>query len=176
MAHLLVVALQPALRRNMAEEGGKAGNCVWNLDARSLRGHSTQVHDDDAPRRDRNRHVELRGGVRRRRRQDPYGNAPLAWQSIHLRSLQRPGATGLDAIVDGISVVEMDEKVTSVGYGGTPNEKGVVQLDACIMDGPHHEVGCVMALEGFVPAIPIARAVLDKSRHCIFAGEGGTGS
>lgn len=62
MAHLLVVALQPALRRNMAEEGGKA---CGNLDARSLRGHST---DDDAPRRDRNRHVELRGGVRRRRR------------------------------------------------------------------------------------------------------------
>lgn len=67
----------------------------------------------------------------------------------------------------------MDEEVDTVGYGGMPNEKGVVQLDACIMDGPNHEVGCVMAMEGIVPAIPVARAVLEHSRHCIFAGDGG---
>lgn len=33
----------------------------------------------------------------------------------------------------------MDEEVESVGYGGMPNERGVVQLDACIMSGPVHE-------------------------------------
>jgi len=45
------------------------------------------------------------------------------------------GASLLDALEKGVNVVEDDPKVTSVGYGGLPNEDGVVQLDAAICDG-----------------------------------------
>src|SRR5207302_4608622 len=36
----------------------------------------------------------------------------------------------LDALEMGVNVVEDNPKVQSVGYGGLPNEEGVVQLDA----------------------------------------------
>jgi len=41
----------------------------------------------------------------------------------------------LDAIVRGIESVELDPKVSSVGYGGLPNADGVLQLDAALMLG-----------------------------------------
>ena len=45
------------------------------------------------------------------------------------------GGTGLDAVERGANVIEVDPEDTSVGYGGLPNENGVIQLDASIMDG-----------------------------------------
>ena len=44
----------------------------------------------------------------------------------------------LDAIEKGIGVTESDASNSSVGLGGIPNSAGVVQLDACIMDGMGH--------------------------------------
>ena len=43
------------------------------------------------------------------------------------------GGSLLDAVEKGINVAELDPEVTSVGYGGLPNEDGVVELDAAIM-------------------------------------------
>lgn len=79
--------------------------------------------------------------------------------------------TALDAVERGIRSVELDESVTSVGYGGLPNAAGDLQLDAALMtsDG---RVGSVMALEGFPAAIPIARLVLERSPHTALAGQG----
>ncbi len=42
----------------------------------------------------------------------------------------------LDVIEQSIWVVEDDPDVASVGYGGLPNQKGIVELDAVIIDGP----------------------------------------
>src|ERR1035437_7900429 len=36
----------------------------------------------------------------------------------------------LDAVIAGVNIVELDPRDTSVGYGGLPNEEGVVELDA----------------------------------------------
>ncbi|MBN2356712.1 isoaspartyl peptidase/L-asparaginase, partial [candidate division KSB1 bacterium] len=44
----------------------------------------------------------------------------------------------LDAVEKGANVVELDPEDGSVGYGGYPNEDGVVELDACVMAGPGH--------------------------------------
>ena len=44
----------------------------------------------------------------------------------------------LDAVEKGINVPENDPTVTSVGYGGLPNEEGVVELYAEIIDGTRH--------------------------------------
>src|SRR4051812_38929751 len=53
----------------------------------------------------------------------------------------RKGADPLDAIVNGVSVVELDPNDQSVGLGGLPNEEGVVQLDASVMHGPTRRAG-----------------------------------
>ena len=51
------------------------------------------------------------------------------------------GGSLLDAVEKGINTAELDPEVTSVGYGGLPNEDGVVELDAAIMDGAATPLG-----------------------------------
>jgi N4-(beta-N-acetylglucosaminyl)-L-asparaginase len=82
------------------------------------------------------------------------------------------GASLLDALERGINVPENDPKVTSVGYGGLPNEEGVVELDAAIMDGTRHRAGSVCSLHSIKNPISVARQVLEKTRHTTLAGEG----
>ena len=53
----------------------------------------------------------------------------------------------LDALIAGVNIVEADPDDMSVGYGGLPNEDGVVQLDASVMHGPSCRAGAVAALE-----------------------------
>lgn len=85
------------------------------------------------------------------------------WQSSH--SL-------LDSIEQGIRLTEADPEVDSVGLGGLPNSAGVVQLDACIMDGATQKAGSVAGLEGFVHPISIARRVMEKTQHVMLVGDG----
>ena len=58
------------------------------------------------------------------------------------------GGSALDAVELAANVIEVDPEDTSVGYGGLPNENGVVQLDASIMDGRTYNAGAVASLEG----------------------------
>lgn len=78
----------------------------------------------------------------------------------------------LDALERGVNVVEDDPKVHSVGYNGLPNEDGVVQLDASIMDGRTHATGAVGALERIKNPISVARKVMEKTRHVLLVGAG----
>jgi len=82
------------------------------------------------------------------------------------------GGSLLDAVEKGINVPENDPSVTSVGYGGLPNEEGVVELDAAIMDGTRHRAGAVCALRSIKNPISVARRVLERTRHTTLAGEG----
>ena len=54
--------------------------------------------------------------------------------------LLKDGAIGLDALVAGISLVEREVMVRSVGYGGWPNMLGQMEFDAGVMDGTTREV------------------------------------
>ena len=87
-----------------------------------------------------------------------------------LKVLSRGGSL-LDAVEQGISVTEASGN-GSVGLSGGPNAAGVVQLDACIMDGPNHKAGSVAALEGIRHPISAARRVMEKTRHVMLVGEG----
>jgi N4-(beta-N-acetylglucosaminyl)-L-asparaginase len=78
----------------------------------------------------------------------------------------------LDALEAGVNVVENDPKVLSVGYGGLPNEDGVVQLDAAIMDGRTHRAGAVAAIERIKNPISVARKVMERTEHVLLVGAG----
>jgi N4-(beta-N-acetylglucosaminyl)-L-asparaginase len=82
------------------------------------------------------------------------------------------GANLLDAIVAGIKIVEDDPSDMSVGYGGLPNEEGVVELDASIMDGPLHRAGSVGALQNIKNPAAVALQVLRRTDHVMLVGEG----
>ena len=78
----------------------------------------------------------------------------------------------LDAIEKSANVTELDPNDTSVGYGGLPNEHGVVQLDASIMYGPTHNCGSVGALEGIKTPCSVARLVMERTDHIHIMGKG----
>ncbi len=82
------------------------------------------------------------------------------------------GADTLDAAVAGVRIQELDPDDTSVGYGGLPNEHGVVQLDASCMHGPSRRAGAVAALEGIKTPSEIARLVLKYTDHVLLVGAG----
>ena len=64
----------------------------------------------------------------------------------------KEGMSPAEAAVLGVAPVEADPNDTSVGYGGLPNARGVVALDACVMDGPSGLGGAVAALTDTVHA------------------------
>jgi N4-(beta-N-acetylglucosaminyl)-L-asparaginase len=82
------------------------------------------------------------------------------------------GEDVLDALVAGVSIVELDPTEDSVGYGGLPNAEGVVQLDSCCMHGPRKRAGGVAALEGVRTPAQVARAVLQQTDHHLIVGQG----
>lgn len=82
------------------------------------------------------------------------------------------GGTLLDAVEKGINTAELDPEIMTVGYGAVPNEEGVLQLDAAIMDGPTHRAGAVAALEMIPTPISVARRVLERTTHTMLGGEG----
>jgi len=58
----------------------------------------------------------------------------------------KAGGDTLEAVVQGVTIVEDDPNDTSVGYGGLPNEEGVVELDASVMHGPTRRAGAVASV------------------------------
>ena len=82
------------------------------------------------------------------------------------------GADTLDAAVEGVKIQELDPTDQSVGYGGLPNEEGVVQLDASCMHGPSKRAGAVACLEGIKTPSEVAKLVLKYTNHILLVGEG----
>lgn len=82
------------------------------------------------------------------------------------------GADPLDAVIAGVNIVEDDPADTSVGYGGLPNEEGVVELDAAVMHGPTHRAGAVASLRNIRNPSRVARTVMERSDHVLLVGEG----
>ncbi len=82
------------------------------------------------------------------------------------------GADTLDAVIAGVNLNEEDPEDTSVGYGGLPNEDGVVELDASVMHGPTRRAGAVAALQNIKTPSRVARLVMEQSDHVMLVGEG----
>lgn len=78
----------------------------------------------------------------------------------------------VSAAVQGVAEVEADPNDSSVGYGGLPNEDGVVQLDSACMDGPRHNAGAVACLEDIMHPAQVAERVMDRTDHVLLVGAG----
>lgn len=87
-------------------------------------------------------------------------------------ALMREGKDTVYAAVEGVVIVEEDPNDMSVGYGGLPNEEGVVQLDACVMHGPTMRAGSVGALENIKTPSRVARMVMERTDHVMLVGAG----
>jgi len=93
-----------------------------------------------------------------------------AWRILNLRK----GGVGQtrNAVVGGISQCEMLKCNDGIAYGGNPDERGDVSLDALLMDGSTMEVGAVGDLRRVKSAIKVARHVLEHTHHTLLVGEG----
>ncbi|MBI4717736.1 MAG: N(4)-(beta-N-acetylglucosaminyl)-L-asparaginase [Planctomycetes bacterium] len=82
------------------------------------------------------------------------------------------GGDTLDAVVAGVNIVEEDPADMTVGYGGLPNEDGVVELDSSVMHGPTCRAGAVAALRSIKTPSRVAKLVLERTDHVLIVGEG----
>lgn len=87
-------------------------------------------------------------------------------------ALLAQGKPALDAALAGAQAVEDDPTVHSVGFAGLPNAAGVVQLDACVMDGRTLSCGAVAGLENIRHPAALARLVMEKTPHILLVGAG----
>ena len=78
----------------------------------------------------------------------------------------------LDGVEVGSNVCELDPEDTSVGYGGLPDERGIVTLDASVMYGPTHKCGSVAFLQNIKKACSVARLVMERTDHAMIVGQG----
>jgi N4-(beta-N-acetylglucosaminyl)-L-asparaginase len=84
----------------------------------------------------------------------------------------KSGGDTLDAVVAAVTVVEDDPKDHSVGYGGLPNEEGVVELDACVMHGPTRRAGSVASVQRIKNVARLAKTVMERTNHVMIVGDG----
>ena len=81
------------------------------------------------------------------------------------------GGKSLDAVEEGVRVVESDPNIRTVGMGGYPDREGIVTLDACIMDYESN-CGSVAFLRDIVNPISVARKVMEETPHVMLVGQG----
>ncbi|HLY19496.1 MAG TPA: N(4)-(beta-N-acetylglucosaminyl)-L-asparaginase [Bryobacteraceae bacterium] len=84
----------------------------------------------------------------------------------------KTGGDTLDAVVAGVNINEEDPEDNSVGYGGLPNEEGVVELDASVMHGPSRRAGSVASIRGCKTPSKIAKLVMEQTDHIMLVGAG----
>ena len=87
-------------------------------------------------------------------------------------AILKSGGDTLDAALAVVTKVEDDPNDDSVGYGGLPNEDGVVELDASVMHGPTHRAGAVASVQKIKNPSLVAKAVMEKTNHVFIVGSG----
>ncbi len=81
------------------------------------------------------------------------------------------GGTSIDAVETVICYLE-DNPLFNAGRGAVFTSEGKNELDASIMSGKDLNAGAVAGVTDIRHPISAARAVMEKSEHVMFAGEG----
>lgn len=81
------------------------------------------------------------------------------------------GGSATEAVVAAINLME-DSPLFNAGKGAVLNADGLCELDASIMDGRTSAAGAVAGVHRIKNPITLARAVMEKSEHVMFTGEG----
>src|ERR1700756_3235814 len=84
----------------------------------------------------------------------------------------KSGGDTLDAVVAGVNTVELDPTQHGVGWGGLPNEDGVVELDASVMHGPTRRCGSVASIRKIKNVARLAKTVMERTNHVMIVGDG----
>src|SRR5215469_6296191 len=82
------------------------------------------------------------------------------------------GGDTLDAALAAVTMVEDDPNDDTVGYGGLPNEEGVVELDASVMHGPTRRAGSVASVQKIKNVARLAKTVMERTNHVMIVGDG----
>lgn len=81
------------------------------------------------------------------------------------------GGKSIDAVEAVIQYFETDPKFNS-GIGAVYTSDGKHELDACVMEGQDLSIGAVAGVKHIAHPIKLARLVMEKTPHVLFAGEG----
>ncbi len=81
------------------------------------------------------------------------------------------GGSAVDA-VEAVLMLMEDDALFNAGRGAVFTWDGTHELDASIMDGAGHGCGAVAGVTTVRNPIRLARLVMDRSDHVLFAGEG----
>lgn len=81
------------------------------------------------------------------------------------------GASALDAAQAAVMILE-DLPAFNAGRGSCLTSAGTIEMDAGLMDGRDLRVGAVASIKHVTNPVAVARLVMDKSEHILFAAEG----
>src|SRR5258708_12934198 len=81
------------------------------------------------------------------------------------------GGDTLEAAVAAVTIVEDDPNDDSVGYGGLPNEEGVVELDASVMHGPTRRAGSVASVQKIKNVARLGKTGMEATDHGMLVGD-----
>lgn len=87
--------------------------------------------------------------------------------------LKESGSAG-DAVENCINMVEDYPYYKSVGYGGLPNEEGILEMDAAYMDGDTFKIGGVAGIVDVANPVSVARKLSDEIFNSFLVGNGAT--
>lgn len=97
----------------------------------------------------------------------------MAWEGVsEAAQLLQDKSEASDAAVRAVTCVEDYPYYKSVGYGGLPNEQGVVELDAAFMDGSTLAIGAVASIRDIANPILVAQALSRERFNSFMVGEG----
>ncbi len=83
----------------------------------------------------------------------------------------KEGKTAIEAVVAAVVVLE-DSPLFNAGRGSSFNSDGEIEMDASVMEGAALRAGAVAAVRRIRNPVLAARAVMEKTRHVLLAGEG----
>src|SRR5689334_16151885 len=80
------------------------------------------------------------------------------------------GGAALDAVVAAVSVLE-DSRVFNAARGAVLRQDGSARLDASVMSGRERRAGAVCLVRAARNPVRLARAVLERGREVLLAGD-----